>query len=212
VLVALGLLAVGALVVAYLLRRPPPPGPTPQPTPQMAAAAHLTSLEGSVKSRAVDTLAWVPAVQGAALHTGDQVQAVGDSSAEITFADGTLVRMRPGSLLTIEDAVSQPTTASRARRALIVSGDVDFSAPRRGARGGATELSTSAVDVQPRDETAGGLRVSEAGASEVRIFQGEAQIRTRGAAQTVAANQAVRITSQGRASAVVALPAWAHAR
>src|SRR5687768_2380811 len=80
----------------------------PKPTQDSAATtttttARFTSIEGSVKVRAVGTFDWISADKAMLLKRSDLVRTGSGSAAEITFFDGTIVHVRPDSLITIEE-------------------------------------------------------------------------------------------------------------
>jgi len=145
-----------------------------------------------------------------ALHVGDYVEAVGQASAELTFADGTVVGLRPGALVRVEDLGSAPGLSGvrpPTRRARLVSGQVDFSAPPRIDEEAVTQLSTDATDVDPRPDSAGALRFTEGGQSEVRMERGSAQVSgASGETRRVEAGQAVQADVSGHLGPTISLP------
>jgi len=96
-------LLLGAAGYFYFFAGHATPGTTAASAPPQAAAARFTSIEGSVRVKAVGTFEWVSADTGTSLRRGDLVRTNAGAAAEITFADGTTVQMRPDSLLTIEE-------------------------------------------------------------------------------------------------------------
>jgi hypothetical protein len=142
------------------------------------------------------------------LRVGDFVEAVGQANAELTFSDGTVVGLRPGALMRMEDiSPGIPAPGPATRRAHLVSGQVDFSAPRGREEERGTRLSTDGMDVDPEPDSAGALGLSERGQSEVRIVRGGAQVRgSSGPSRRVEANQAVRADAGGHLGSTISLP------
>ena len=101
------------------------------------------------------------------------------SAAEITFFDGTVVHVRPDSLITIEETSEDPSTKRRKVAWHISSGEVQFNAPRPGAGGSEREISTPTLRTTTREAAAGGVAVQESGESNIKLYSGTAKIETK---------------------------------
>ena len=99
VAVSVALLLAGGVIYHLYFRDGPQttPAETPQPT---ATGARFTTIEGSVKVKAVGTFDWVSADRNTVLKKSDLVRTASGSAAEIQFFDGTVVHVRPDSLIT----------------------------------------------------------------------------------------------------------------
>ncbi len=184
------LLVAAAVVYFFFLKRPPV---QPTPTPDVAA---------QVSTARFNTLGeWVDATTETALRKGDLVRTGRDSAAEITFFDGTIVHVRPDSLITIEETSESPGTKERKVAWHISSGEVNLTARA------ATEVTTPTLRVRQEADTEGAIRVAETGESDVRIFRGAGSVETKsGQKVALASNEGVKVDSAGQAGSKVVLP------
>jgi hypothetical protein len=204
---ALLLLLGGGLYYAFKDKKPDPPPlvETPQPS---TTSARFTQIEGSVKVRAVGTFEWVSADTKMVLKRNDLIKTGTGSAAEVTFFDGTVVHVRPDSLITIEETSEDPTTRQRRVAWHVSSGEVNFQTVRKNVPGSATEISTPTVRGTLGENAAANIRVAEGGDSDIRLFRGTAKTETKtGQKIDLAANQAVTVNSAGKAGETVSLPA-----
>ncbi|HEY3119873.1 MAG TPA: FecR domain-containing protein [Vicinamibacteria bacterium] len=206
-------LGVGALVligaaVAYYFFRSPRTTPTVIATPAATVTtARFTTLEGSVKVKTVGTFEWVSADRNVLLQKGDLVRTGGASAAEITFFDGTVVHVRPDSLITIEETSEDPSTKRRRVAWHVSSGEVNFRTVRQNVPGSATEISTPTIKATAGEQTDGGVRVAEAGDSDVRVYRGTSQVETKtGEKIVLGSSEGLRVDAAGKATARVTLP------
>jgi len=205
--VAAGLLLIGG-VVAYRYypresRRAIPPDKSTAPP-----SAVFTTLEGKIEVRAAGSLQWVSADASTVLNKNDKVRAGAGASAEIKFLDGTVIHLRPGSLVTIEEADEEPSSRRQRVAATIQSGVVLFSTRATKPPGSSTTFNTSVSKTTPQGEAAGNITVAERGDSAIKIFRGAATTETSsGQHVDIAANQGLTVDSSGKAGPKVALPA-----
>jgi hypothetical protein len=205
---AVGLLLVVAGGVYYALQKR-----EPKPTPPPVAAATVTTarftrIDGSVKVKAVGTFEWVSADNKMVLKKNDLVRTGASSAAEITFFDGTVVQVRPDSLITIEETSEDPSTKRRRVAWHVSSGEVNFQTVRHNVPGSATEVSTPTVRGTLGENAAANIRVAEGGDSDIRLFRGSARTETKtGQKVDLNANEALKVDAAGKAAAKVALPA-----
>ena len=155
-----------------------PPRRPPRPAGERAGHRPLPPLEGSVKVKPVGTFEWVSADPSMVLRKSDLVRTGPGAAAEIAFFDGTVVHVRPDSLITIEETSEDPSTKRRKVAWHISSGEVNFQTVRRNVPGSAAEISTPTVRTTASGQTAGGIRVAQSGDSDVRIFRGSAEVET----------------------------------
>jgi hypothetical protein len=205
----------GALLVALLVgggwmyyvrhtTAPSPPPETPRPT---ATTAHFTSIEGSVKVKAVGTFEWVTADKAIILKRSDLVRTGPGAAAEIEFFDGTVVHVRPDSLITIEETSEDPSTKQRKVAWHISSGEVQFNTARKNVPGSSIEASTPTVRTIAGDESKGGIRVAETGDTDVKIYRGTGVVETKtGQKSELASGQGLKVDSSGLAGPKVTLP------
>jgi|MudIll2142460700_1097286.scaffolds.fasta_scaffold37103_2 hypothetical protein len=208
--VAIGVVLVAAAVFAYLRygRSEPsgPPAETKAATP--TTTARFRSIEGSVKVKAVGTFEWVSADRAMVLKKSDLVRTGSASAAEIEFFDGTVVHVRPDSLITIEETSEDPSTKQRRVAWHISSGEVNFQTVRHNVPGSSTEVSTPTVRSTVGENAEAAIRVAESGDSDIRLFRGSSRVRTKsGETLDLKSNEALSVSSEGKAAPKVTLPA-----
>jgi hypothetical protein len=177
------------------------------PAAAPTTTARFTSTEGNIKVRAVGSYEWITADKDILLKRGDLVKTGAGSTAEITFFDGTVVHVRPDSLITIEETSENPTTKERRVAWHISSGEVTFNAPKRTAEG-STQITTPLTRLSTRDEAEGAVGVRESGESDIRLFRGktEVEMTKTGEKVVLGPKESVKVDSDGRASAKMELP------
>jgi hypothetical protein len=208
VAVALLALVVGAGLYWYYVNNTPVATPVSEPPAAAVTTASFSSLEGSVKVKTVGTFEWVSADKSMILRKSDLVRTGSGAAAEIRFFDGTVVHVRPDSLITIEETSEDPSTKARKVAWHVSSGEVNFQTVRKNVPESATRISTPTVEGTVDEMSAGTFRVADSGDSDVRLFQGSGRMQTKGG-QTVelGASEAFKVDAAGKAGAKVALPA-----
>jgi hypothetical protein len=206
--VAAGALVAVAAVAFYALRGREPEPPKPAVAVATVTTARFTRIDGSVKMKAVGTFEWVTADNRMVLKKNDLVRTGAGSAAEITFFDGTVVQVRPDSLITIEETSEDPSTKRRRVAWHVSSGEVNFQTVRYNVPGSATEVSTPTVRGTVGENAAANIRVAETGDSDIRLFRGTAHTETKGGQKVaLGANEALRVDAAGKAGSKVTLPA-----
>jgi hypothetical protein len=199
------LLAAGLVYVFVFARRGEAPAETP--APPSITAARFRSLEGNVRVKPVGQFEWIPADSNMILRKSDLVRTGPGAAAEIAFFDGTVVHVRPDSLITIEETSEDPSTKKRRVAWHISSGEVNFQTVKRNVPGSETEFTTPTVKATAGENTDGGIRVEESGLSDVKVFQGTSQVQTKsGERVALGASEALQVDSTGKASPKQALP------
>ena len=197
IVVGLVLAIVAAVVVAMRGNRPEPPKPVAVAT---VTTARFTRIDGSVKVKAVGTFEWITADNRMVLKKNDLVRTGAGSAAEITFFDGTVVHVRPDSLITIEDTSEDFATKKRRVAWHISSGEVNFQTGRRNVPGSATEISTPTLRTTAGELTDGGIKVDQSGDSDVKVYRGSTQVETKtGEKLTLGASEALKVDAAGKA-------------
>jgi hypothetical protein len=207
-LAVLAIAAVAAIGYNSYSGRQPQTVQSPEATAPAATTAHFTRIDGSVKVKAVGTFEWVTADNRMVLKKNDLVRTGGGSAAEITFFDGTVVQVRPDSLITIEETSEDPSTKRRRVAWHVSSGEVNFQTVRYNVPGSATEVSTPTVRGTVGENAAANIRVADTGDSDIRLFRGSARTETKtGQTVELAANEALKVDAGGKAAPKVVLPA-----
>ncbi len=149
---------------------------------EVAGVGQIVSLEGRVSVQRAGKSGWSSAHARQPLFNGDFVKTGSDGVAEILFADGTLYRMDPGSLLEI----SKPQRASGTTDVAMVAGQIDVSTSDQEAHV-ATDSARAVIDkdsrvrlgIRPEDKKTvvaafhGGARVRSSSGRGVELEQGE---------------------------------------
>jgi hypothetical protein len=196
----------GGLVYVYFFREAPPPAP-PEPPPPTVTTARFTTIDGSVTVKPVGEFRWMPADRSMVLKKSDLVRTGPGAAAEITFFDGTVVHVRPDSLITIEETSEDPSTKRRRVAWHISSGEVNFQTVRKNMPESSTEISTQTVRTTTGELSEGSIRVAESGDSDVRIFRGTSEVQTKtGEKIQVAASEALKVDAAGKAAPKITLP------
>jgi hypothetical protein len=197
------LLIAGAMAYHYWGRAPEVHVETPG-TPSVTTTARFTSLEGTVKVKPVGQFEWKTADPSMELRKNDLVRTAASSTAEITFFDGTVVSVRPDSLITIEETSEDPSTKRRSVRWRVDNGGVQFTVP---AAPGSREVRTPSLSATAQENSSGGVQVAQDGETDVRLFRGRGEVVTKtGAKVQLASNEGVSVDSGGKATAKVVLP------
>jgi hypothetical protein len=205
----------GGLVLAlvlgglyYYYQRAPGPAASPEAPPVTVTTARFTTMEGSVKVKTFGNFEWVTADRSMILRKSDLIRTGAGGAAEITFFDGTVVHIRPDSLLTIEETSEDPSTKARKVAAHVSSGVASFQTSRKNVPESATEVSTPTIKGTMGEMSVGEVQVAETGDSSIRQFQGSGKWFTPGG-QTVelGASEGLKVDASGRAGPKVALPA-----
>src|SRR5262249_22330741 len=202
---AVGAVALIAGLVGYYYysRNAPVTEATPPPATTVTTA-RFTTIEGNVKVKQVGTMEWITADPTMVLRKSDLVRTGPGGAAEITFFDGTLVHVRPDSLITIEETSEDPNTRKRRVAWHISSGEVQFKAPRPSAAGSEREISTPTLTkITTREAATGGVAVQESGESNLKLYSGTATVQTKaGQTMQVEANTQLKVDAAGKAAPV----------
>jgi hypothetical protein len=207
VAVSVALLLAGGVIYHLYFRDGPQTAPaeTPQPT---ATGARFTTIEGSVKVKAVGTFDWVSADRNTVLKKSDLVRTASGSAAEIQFFDGTVVHVRPDSLITIEETSQDPSTKVSRVRTHISSGEINLQTTRHSVPGSETSVSTPTVQGRVDEMSNAEVRVADSGDSNFRLIQGSGKLETK-SGQTIqlSGNEAVKVDASGKPGVKLVLPA-----
>ena len=180
---------------------------SPNPNGPAATTAHFTTIEGSVKVKPVGTFEWVSADRSMVLKKSDLVRTGPGAAAEIQFFDGTVVHVRPDSLITIEETSEDPSTKTRKIKWHISSGETIFQTVRKNVPGSETEVSTPTASgtvgemSERRDPRRGDAETATSGSSPARVASRPRPDRATNSART----RRSRSTPSGKAGPKVAL-------
>jgi hypothetical protein len=205
ILIAGGALVVAAAVAGWLLfgRGAPPPAPPPQ---NVETGARFTSIEGSVQVKHAGTLEWIEATTAVVLRRNDLVRTGAGATAEIVFAGGDEISLRPDSLTTIEESSQNPVSRQYRVALSIQSGEANFRTAGRTVPG-ETTIATPTVRTTADRDTVGNIQVAEDGDTGIRIFQGGGRAETTTGQQIdLASNEGLQVAADGTAGPKTTLP------
>jgi hypothetical protein len=189
-LIGWGMALVSVLAYWYFFVR----RPVPQPGEQVA---RFTIVEGRVRVKPNALEAWKEAVLQDLLHVGDVVQTERGSGAAIAFNTGSSLNVKPNSIVYLGGSAELSTAAWR-----VDSGNVDFSVGDQ-----TTEIVTPNLTTTAERHTRGSIDVGEEGETDVKVFQGQAEVATRqGQVISLGENEAVQVDARGEAGDKQLLP------
>jgi hypothetical protein len=181
--------------------------PAPPPPPEnVETGARFRSIEGSVQVKRAGTLEWIDANQAMVLRSNDLVRTGSEATAEIVFAGGDKISLRPASLTTIEESSQNPVSRRYRVAVNIQSGEANFQTAARTIPG-ETTISTPTVRTTADRETVGSIQVAEDGDTGIRIFEGSGRAETTAGQQIVLrSNEGVQVAADGTAGEKTHLP------
>jgi hypothetical protein len=166
----------------------------PEPGEQVA---RVTGIVGAVRVKPNAMEVWNDLRLEDSLHVGDVVQTEQNSGAEIHFNAGSLVRVRPDSIVYVGGSAEASTAAWR-----VQSGRVNFSVGDQ-----VTQIVTPTVTTTAQQNASGHIDVGASGDTGVKIFRGEAEVETTaGDTITLRENEAVQVDAAGQAGEKLELP------
>jgi hypothetical protein len=166
----------------------------PEPGEQVA---RVTAIVGNVRVKPNALETWNELRLEERLHVGDVVQTETRSGTEILFLAGSVVRVRPDSIVYLGGSAEQSTAAWR-----VQSGRVNFSVGEQ-----VTQIITPTLTTTAEKNASGHIDVGTEGDTGVKIFTGTAEVETTsGETITLLENEALQVDAQGQAGEKQALP------
>ncbi len=178
--------------------------PAQQASPRRA---YFTWIEGRVGVRVAGQSEWTTATVKTALKANDVVRTDVASIAEISFFDGTVLHIRPDSLVTLERA--EPDASSNEPRVAwhVSSGEVAVETGERREGGAAAVVSTPSSRGTLPGGSAAAIRVAQSGASDIRVFEGKVDVVTHlGQQLSVGPAERLKVNAAGTAGRKTQLP------
>ena len=114
----------------------------------LARSGRFVSITGSVKVKKSNSVQWASATSTTALEAGDYVQTFSDSYAHILFPEGTTYKMKPDSLIVVQENSEDPQTLARKVSVRVSSGAIDLSTAKRDVTASRSQVSAAWATAQ----------------------------------------------------------------
>ena len=157
---------------------------------ELVGVGQFFSLEGRVQLQRAGQTEWENTHQGIPVFNGDFVRTGRDGNAEILFADGSLYRISPNSLLEIHHEMSQESP----RTVKMVAGRINVY-----TSGSPSTVTTDTAETEiDRDSRVAVDVAAEDRKTTVAAFQGSARVRSsRGQEVLIGEREAIAATASG---------------
>jgi hypothetical protein len=167
---------------------------------ELVGVGQFFSLEGRVQLQRAGQTGWENTHQGIPVFNGDFVRTGRDGNAEILFADGSLYRISPNSLLEIHHEMSQESP----RTVKMVAGRINVY-----TSGSPSTVTTDTAETEiDRDSRVAVDVAAEDRKTTVAAFQGSARVRSnRGQEVVIGEREAIAATASGAMTEKQAIPA-----
>lgn len=107
----------------------------------------FSKLIGNVKVKKYNAVQWINADSQTVLEEGDYIQTSSDSFAGVVFPDGTQYRMKPETLIVVQENSEDPRTLAKKVSVRVTSGSINLSTVKK-------EVGTSTTSVSAASATA----------------------------------------------------------
>ena len=105
----------------------------------------FSKLIGTVKVKKSDAVQWTNADSQTVLEEGDYIQTSSDSFASIVFPDGTQYRMKPDSLIVVQENSEDPRTLAKKVTVRVTSGSINLSTVKKDVESSTTSVSAAST-------------------------------------------------------------------
>ncbi len=170
--------------------------------PEFAGSAQIIAVQGKVEVQRANQSEWERARERQWLYNGDFVKTAADASAEVMFADGTVFRVGPDSLLEVQREARGGREPSRGEVKLEV-GQVNVYTVSNPSL-----VLTDAVQAEVLTDSHVGVGVGQDSSATVAAYGGGARVTSSSGQQVdLATRQAVRAEASGRLGPQLPIPA-----
>ncbi len=126
---------------------------TPRQSASTKRNGSFSKLIGTVKVKKADSVQWINADSQSILEEGDYIQTSSDSFASIVFPDGTTYRMKPDSLIVVQENSEDPRTLAKKVSVRVTSGSIDLSTVKREISDSTTSVSAASAIAYVKGES-----------------------------------------------------------
>ncbi len=110
-------------------------------------SGRFVNITGSVKVKKTNAVQWINADPQTMLEAGDYIQTAADSYALIIF-EGTTYKMKPDSLIVVQENSEDPQTSAKKVSVRVSSGAIDLSTARKDVSSSTSEVSAASATAQ----------------------------------------------------------------
>ncbi len=166
---------------------------------ELVGVGQFFSLEGRVQLQRAGQTEWENTHQNIPVFNGDFVRTGRDGNAEILFADGSLYRISPNSLLEIHHEMSQESPGT----VKMVAGRINVY-----TSGSPSTVTTDTAETEIDRDSRVAVDVADDQKTTVAAFQGSARVRSnRGQEVVIGEREAIAATASGAMTEKQQIPA-----
>lgn len=141
----------------------------------------FSKLIGTVKVKKSDAVQWTNADSQTVLEEGDYIQTSSDSFASIFFPDGTQYRMKPDSLIVVQENSEDPKTQAKKVTVRVTSGSINLSTVKKDVESSTTSVSAASTTAIIHENSRMDVESNPGKkTSTFSVSQGGARVTTRG--------------------------------
>jgi hypothetical protein len=139
--------------------------------------ASLSMVDGDVKVQRANDMEWIGAEKKMKLATGDRVRTFGGSSAEVLFDDGSILRIKPDSLIIIGDLTEDVRTKVRQSSVKLMVSNIEADIKKSVVEGSQfrLEMPTAVAEVNKAKLS---VEVGPSDESKVKVYNGNVAVDT----------------------------------
>jgi len=153
----------------------------------------VSATSGKVEIRRARELSWQPVSKGMNLFPQDQIRTFSHSQVQLTFDDGSVLRVKPDSLVVIDDLSQEAGTSRKRTSVRLLVSDIEARIGGPGAERSEFRIEMpTAVARAERAELA--VRVSPERESKIRVFSGSTELTSGGKTLRLESGQEVIAT------------------
>ncbi len=136
--------------------------------------ARFLNIDGNVRVKKANEVKWAAASLDLPLEKGDVVQTSGDGVARLSFADGTVYTVRPGTLIVVQENSSMQDSNITNVSVQVSSGQVDLSTTK--FQGESKVVFANAVATMGQDSRANVKSDPKSRVSQLTLVKGNSEV------------------------------------
>src|SRR5262245_6904579 len=148
----------------------------------------FSKLIGTVKVKKFDAVQWVNADSQTVLEEGDYIQTSSDSFASIVFPDGTQSRLKPDSLIVVQENSEDPRTLAKKVTVRVTSGSINLSTAKKDVQSSTTSVSAASATAEVGENSRMDVESNPGKKSaKFALSQGSARVMSGGVSSSIGA-------------------------